>query len=110
MRVVDVNMTLEQFALAVTSLHLSDVPCEYGALDRVGLQHECKHVHVVVDNNKWTSLSESDWDDYVLQCLREQGFESDGWISDRPQHNYRHLDREKSTYRVIMRRWVERKE
>jgi hypothetical protein len=41
-RLLEVEMTMEDFAKAITSMHMSNQPCEYRGLDLIGTRREVK--------------------------------------------------------------------
>lgn len=94
--VVKLSLSGEELARALTCCMVSDVPCEYGRLDMVGIIHECKTVFVPA------SWPDRDNMERVYQAAEA---ENEGWRADRGNWNGHRFKNDK--YEVILRRYLE---
>lgn len=99
--VVEAQLTLEQFARALSSESLMDVPVEYGPLDKVGKYLEVKTEYI----------EDIDYSNFTIQLpIKVKPFEVDGWKADKETtfNCHRRSSREgKNVYSVNFRRWVD---
>jgi hypothetical protein len=100
-RVAEVRLTLEQFAMALGSRVISDVEVHYGALEKVGLKHENKTEQVDLGPHVATL-----WDNFQEALEKAvKPFEVDCWIARRDErfNGHRYKD---GKYTVHFHRWV----
>ena len=94
-RIVEVKMTLEEFAQCVTGMSLMDIPAEFGDLSLIGKQMEVKVIEI-------SGLDYSTWKDRNRFI---KPFEADGWkAEDKEEMNHHRMS--KNGYQVTFRRWV----
>ena len=104
-RILEVEMTPEQFALALGSLHITKVNAVITSpavlLDRVGKRRETKHENVVIGGA---------WGADAMMLVRENAreFEVDGWEAEALTTHNPHRVRNTSplTYQVTFWRYV----
>lgn len=100
-RVAEVRLTLEQFAMAIGSQVISDAEVEYGPLDKVGMKHEHKSEQVAIED-----CGHKEFEAMLRKAVKP--FEVDGWVAsvDRSCNHHRICRGDPKLYTVSFHRWI----
>lgn len=103
-RVAEVRLTLEQFAMAIGSQVISDAEMEFGPLEKVGLKHEHKSEAVVIEDCACDEFE-------AMLRFAVEPYEVDGWKAsiDKRWNHHRMATGQggQKLYSVSFHRWVQ---